>query len=164
MSPEDKKYTIEQAQLQFAKSIWNGIWTLLEKADRTPSEDEDLLLSAYASLYHWKQVGTTANLQRGYWMLSRAYLALGMVDQALDWAWQCQRITQEHSAIMEDFDLAYAQEGLARAYACSGDLTQADLHYRAAVSLGQLIADPEDKEIFQGDLSGGNWYRYKPGG
>lgn len=162
MNQEDK-YSLEDAQLKFAKSIWNKIWQLLEKEDRTASENEDLILSAFASLYHWKQVGTEVNLQRGYWMLSRVYQTLGDAAQSLDWALKCLEITREHPAVMQDFDLAYAQEGLARSYALSGDLSKAGEHFRAAVNQGQQIADPEDREIFQGDLNSGNWYKYKPG-
>ena len=155
----DQQYnTLQDDHLRFAKSIWNRIWELLEKDNRSPSEEEDLLLSAYASLYHWKQVGKEANLQRGYWMLSRVYLALGAADQALDWALKCQRITQEYTMSMEDFDLAYAQEGLARAYAMVGELELAKKHRHEAAVLSELIEDPEDREIFLGDFQGGDWF------
>lgn len=150
--------TLQEDHLRFAKSIWNGIWELLEKANRTPSEEEDLLLRAYASLYHWKQVGTQANLQRGYWMLSRVYLAQGAAEQALEWALKCHKITQDHAASMEDFDLAYAQEGLARAYAMVGELELAREHRAEAAVLGEQIEDPEDREIFLGDFQGGDWF------
>jgi tetratricopeptide (TPR) repeat protein len=155
----DTKLTLSEAQLKFAKLIYNNIWGLLNKSDRTASEDEDMLLSAYASLYHWKQVGNEINLQRGYWMLSRVYQTMGHADQAIEWALKCQRITKENPTVMADFDLAYAEEGLARAYALAGDLKKAEKHYKLATDLGNKIKDPEDQKIFLGDLQDGNWYQ-----
>lgn len=159
---EERRITLLEAQGKFAKSIYNQIWNLLDKKDRTPSEDEDLLLSAYASLYHWKQIGTEVNLQRGYWMVSRVYQCLGFADQAVNWAKKCQDITERYTNEMEDFDLAFAQEGLARAYAQSGDFEQAKRHFNQAVIFGELIQDPEDKLVFEKDFHGGNWFKLRP--
>ena len=159
---EEKMFTLLDAQEKFAKSIYNQIWNLLDKKDRTPSENEDLVLSAYASLYHWKQIGTEVNLQRGYWMVSKVYQCLGIVDQAVNWAEKSQDITERYSDDMEDFDLAYAQEGLARAYAQSGDFKRAKRHYDQAAIFGELIQDPEDKLVFDKDFQGGDWFKLKP--
>jgi hypothetical protein len=60
---------------------------------------------------------------------------------------------------MEDFDLAYAQEALARAFALAGDQDQALVHWRKAADLGDQIQDPEDRRIFQGDFQSGNWHQ-----
>jgi hypothetical protein len=59
---------------------------------------------------------------------------------------------------MKDFDLAYAQEGLARAYAMAGDLEVARNHHRRAVEAGKAIKDDEDREIFIGDLKAPPWF------
>lgn len=155
---EEKLYSLDESQREFAKSIYNGIWGLLEKPDRSANENEIMLLSAFASLYHWKQFGSSVHFQRGYWMISRVYQALGDANQALYWAKKCQAITDNQSSDMEDFDLAFAQEGLARAYALSEDLEKAKEHYQKAVNLGEAIQGPEDKKIFQGDLNSGGWF------
>ncbi len=60
---------------------------------------------------------------------------------------------------MEDFDLAYAQEALARANALAGEQEKALHHRQQAAKLGKQIKDPEDKKIFEGDFQGGNWYQ-----
>jgi tetratricopeptide (TPR) repeat protein len=159
MMSEEIKITFKEAQLEFAKSIYNGIWDLLSKTNRSSSDNEDMLLSAYASLYHWKQVGTEVNLQRGYWMTARVNQTLGYSHQALEWALKCHKITQENLVVMKDFDLAYAEEGLARAYALAGDLQKAEKHYKLASDLGNKIQDPDDQKIFLSDLQGGNWYQ-----
>jgi hypothetical protein len=156
---KDELTALTETHLSLAKSIFNGIWPLLEKPDRTPQEDEDLLLRAFAALYHWKQVGTAVNFQRGYWMISRVFLVLGEKSQALAWALKCQATTEDNLPEMEDFDLAYAQEGLARAYALNGDLKKARKHHQLAADLGKKIHDPKDKEIFQTDFLGGDWFQ-----
>jgi len=159
---QEKKITLLEAQEIFAKSSFNGIWELLEKSKRTPEDNENLLLGAYASLYHWKQVGTAVNLQRGYWMISRVYQVLGEAQQALDWARKCQQVTENYPAGMEDFDRAFAREGLARAYAMVDELEKAREQYDLAAELGKLIEDPDDKRIFMKDFENGNWYQLSP--
>jgi tetratricopeptide (TPR) repeat protein len=160
---DTQRYTLPQAQLEFAKSIFNSIWGLLEKPDRSPEENLEMLLAAYASLYHWKKAGTAVHEQRGSWMISRVYQALAKTEDALEWAQRCFKINQEHPTEMEDFDHAYAQEALARAYALAGDHVKALRHWKQAASLGDQIEDPEDQKIFLEDFRGGNWYQLQVG-
>ena len=77
---------------------------------------------------------------------------------ALSWALKCQAITEEYLSEMEDFDLAFAQEALARAFALAGNLERAQDHFETAGKLGYAIKDKEDQKIFQADLNSGNWY------
>jgi tetratricopeptide (TPR) repeat protein len=156
---DDQMFTKAEAQLEFAKSIFNSIWSLLEKEHRSREEDQEMLLAAYASLYHWTKAGTAVNLQRGAWMIAKVHQTLGEADPALAWAQRCFEISEAHQAEMKDFDLAYAQEGLARAYALAGDQEKALQHWKLAEALGEQIKDPEDKKIFQSDFQGGNWYQ-----
>jgi hypothetical protein len=79
--------------------------------------------------------------------------------QALEAAQQCLRITREDPDQMQDFDLAFAQELLARAYALDGQIELAQKHYLLAVELGENIKDPEDQKIFQNDLVNGKWFQ-----
>lgn len=158
---KEKKFNLLEAQKEFAVKANHRVWELLEKPERSPEEDEEMLLAAMTSFYHWKQVGTTVNDQRGRWILSRVYIALGRSQEALEQAEKCQKITESYSDEMKDFDLAFAQEGLARAYALSGDLENAKKHRQLASELGEKIKDPEDKKIFIDDLQGGDWFGLK---
>ena len=153
----------EERHEALAKSIFNGIWELLEKTGRSPEEDEEMLLRAFASAYHWKQIGNAVHFQRGYWMISRVYQALGKAEAALEWAQKCAEITKEHTAALEDFDLAYAEEALARSFALAGQFELAKQHYQHAAELGSKIMDPEDHKIFQADFQGGDWFGLIPG-
>lgn len=152
------KFTLEEGHQKFAKNIFNGIWKLLEKSDRSAADDEEMLMRAFASAYHWKQIGTEIHSQRGYWMISKVYQELGKAAPALEWAQKCAEITRNHRQEMKDFDLAYSEEALARSYALAGDFDLAKEHHQQAAELGDKIQDPEDRKIFQSDFIGGNWY------
>ena len=92
-------------------------------------------------------------------MIARVHQSLGDVDSSLAWAQRCLEISNSNKDVMEDFDLAYAQEGLARAYALAGDQEKALYHWKLAKDLGEQINDPEDKKIFLGDFQRGNWHQ-----
>jgi len=156
---KDQLYTLSEAHQHFAKSSFNRVWELLENKARSPEEDQEMLLAAHASLYHWTKAGTAVHYQRGSWMISRVHQALREPEPCLAWALQCLEITEDHPSDMEDFDLAYAQEGLARAYALAGDQEKALRHWQQAAELGEKITDPEDRKIFLADFKAGNWYQ-----
>jgi tetratricopeptide (TPR) repeat protein len=157
------EFSLQEGHEKFAKSIFNGIWQLLEKTNRSTEEDEEMLMRAFASAYHWKQIGTEIHFQRAYWMISKVYQALGEANNALEWAQKCAEITQNYSGAMEDFDLAYSEEALARSYALLGDLDLAKKHHQRAAELGGKIQDPENRKIFQSDFDGGNWFGLSSG-
>jgi tetratricopeptide (TPR) repeat protein len=158
MKPK-QTFTLLEARQELAKQSNQRFWDLLETSNRTSTEDEELLLAAYASIYLWKEVGTAVHTQRGYWLVARAYISLQQADDAISWAEKCLKITEKNPEEMEDFDLAYAQESLARAYALAGMLDQAQRHRAEAERLGEQIEDAEDRKIFWGDFQGGDWYQ-----
>ena len=158
---KEKLFRLTDAHQEFAKRANHRVWELLEKPARTAEEKEELVITANASLYHWIQAGGAVESQRGHWLLSRVYVVLGRVQDALDQALKCGSITESHPDEMADFDLAYSREALARAYVLAGDFKQADEHLKAAEILGQAIKDAKDQEIFLGDLNSGDWYGIK---
>jgi len=94
-------------------------------------------------------------------MISKVYNTLGEADHALTWANKCSEVTAKNLSDMKDFDLAYAQESLARAYALFSNHKKAEKHYKQAADLGEKIQDPEDQKIFLGDQKSGDWYQFK---
>jgi len=160
MSDESKR-TLEEAQLAFAKKTNGRVWELLMKEDSTPEEEEEMIHAAHASQYHWLYVGTGVNKQRGAWLLSHVYTVLGKAQSARHYAQRCMQLTEKYRGQMEDFDIAYAYEGLARALALAGESGQAAENKELARQAGDRISNEEDKEIFLGDLNSGNWYGLK---
>ena len=155
---EVEKYTLEEAHKEFAKRTNGQVWQLLEKPERSQAEDEEMVLAAYACLYHWLYAGTEANRQRGEWLIARVHTVLGEDAHALQHARRCLELSEAYRDQMKDFDIAYAYEGMARANALGGDRATARQYLEKAEAAGRAIADPEDKEIFMGDLEGGAWY------
>ena len=66
-----------EVETRLAASLFNGVWALMEKSDRTPDDDLLMIHMAHASCYHWGRVGTAVNFVRGEWQCSRVYATLG---------------------------------------------------------------------------------------
>lgn len=156
MSEEQKKYTEQEAHKYFGVSLNNLVWQLLEKTDRTTEEDEKMIKAAYASCYHWGEVGTAVNQSRGEWMISHVFAVLNQSAPALHHAQRCLTITQDNK--FGDFELAYAYEAMARALAAGGDKTEAQHYFNLAEHQGTTIKNDEDRRIFDGDLAAEPWY------
>jgi hypothetical protein len=154
----EDKFTLEEAHRRFAKSCNTRVWELLGKSPRSPAENEEMLLAAQASLYHWQQLGAALNIQRGHWLLAHVYTILREPASAMKHATRCIELTKDHMSEMKDFDIAYAFEAMARTYALLGDVMNGKEYYDLALRVGQAIKDPEDKQIFIGDFSKGDWY------
>jgi hypothetical protein len=154
---EEKQYTESEAHRYFAAHLHGQVWDLLERTDRTPSEDERMLHTAHASCYHWLQVGTGLNHQRGEWLISRVHAVLGNADRALSYAQRCLQLTEQYAELMQDFDFAFAYECVARAYAIAGDRDQAQPYISMAEEAGHKIQDEADRRIFFEDFNGGDW-------
>jgi hypothetical protein len=156
---EEEKYSEQECHKKFAVSLNNLVWSLLGKNDRTRQEDEMMIHAAHASCYHWSKVGTTVNLQRGEWLISHVYAVLNRPEPALHHAKLCMELTKENNLV--DFDLAYAYEALARAYAVAGEKSEWDRYVKLAKDAGEEIENKEDKNLFFNDFESGPWYNMR---
>ena len=151
-------FDIQAAHEHFAKSTNGATWALLENEDRSLEDEFEMIMTAHASLFHWAQIGTALQLQRGEWLIAHVYTILGLGDAALRHATHCLDITENNLEQMQDFDKAYAFEGMARALALEGKLDEAKAYYQKAQSAGQQISDEEDRAIFMSDFTAGEWF------
>jgi hypothetical protein len=133
-------------------------WSLLCRTDRTAEENELMLNAAHGSNIHWRQVGTAVHFQRGEWLIARVYSELNIPERALFYAERCRKITEDNREDMKDYDIAYADEAMAWAFACSGKHEDANKYLKSAINNGNNISGKEEKEIFEGDLKSGPWY------
>jgi uncharacterized protein YndB with AHSA1/START domain len=127
------------------------VWALL--GDGKPADEgaaREVVDAAHASQWHWSHAGGPLEAQRGEWLLSHVYAVIGDAPAALRHAQRCLAITEAEG--YEDFDRAYAFEAMARAHAVSGDTDLASHWRERATEAGSLIADDEDRKIFEGDL------------
>ena len=136
---------------QLAVDLFNHVWTLLERTDRSPLEDDEMLHAAHASRYHWGEVGEPVNLDRGEWQCSRVYAVLGRAEPALWHARRCLALCEEHG--IGDWDLAFAHEAVARALRVAGDDAGADAALGRAREAAVAIAEEEDRELLMSDLA-----------
>jgi DNA-binding transcriptional MerR regulator len=136
---------------QLAVDLFNHVWTLLERSDRTPPEDDEMLHAAHASRFHWGEVGAPVNLVRGEWQCSRVYSVLSRSEPALWHARRCLALCEEHG--IGDFDIAFAWEAIGRAARLAGDHPEADAAAARARALAADIAEDEDRELLLSDLA-----------
>jgi tetratricopeptide (TPR) repeat protein len=136
-------------------------WNLLDKKERNEQDDFRMINFAKASLYHWRKSDKyeLVNEQRGQWMLSRVYSCLGKVEEALSYAKETLKITEEQD--LQDFDLAYAYESMARAYAAFDNKDESIKWLEKAKEAGTLIQREEDKKYFISDLESAPWFDCK---
>lgn len=135
---------------KLAVQLFNHVWSLMEKADRTPAESDAMLHAAHASRWHWEQCGTAVNLARGDWQVSRVYTVLCRAEPALWHARRCLEICLRDG--FRDWDLAYAYEAVARAARLAGDDAEYRRHLDLARAAGEEIAEADDREQFEKDL------------
>jgi tetratricopeptide (TPR) repeat protein len=146
---KDELLTAE-TERKLAVSLFNNVWTLLEKPDRTPAEDDQMLHMAHASRYHWGQVGRPENLARGEWQCSRVYAVLHRPEPSLHHAQRVLDICEANG--IADFDRAFAYEALARAHAEAHDKEAAREMTKKALEAAEKIAEKEDKDLLLADL------------
>ncbi len=136
---------------QLGVDLFNLTWSYLDKSQRTIDENDAMLHAAHASRHHWAQVGQPVNIARGEWQISRVYAVLGRDEPALYHGQRCLEICQQNQ--ITDFDLAYAYEALARAYAVTQAWDEVHKFLELATSAGNDIVDQGDKDWFFKDLS-----------
>jgi len=147
---EPKHYTEQECHRRFAIDTFNLTWQLLDKTDRTEEDDERMVHAAHASRFHWGEVGTAIQAERGEWQISRVYSVLNRPEQALHHAKRCLAICQEYG--IKGFDIAFAHEAMARAYAVAEDSAQCKMHIQLAKKAGQQIEEEEDRDLFLSEL------------
>lgn len=144
-----------ETRRRLAADLFNHTWTLLEKADRTPEEDDEMIHSAHASRFHWERAEgrRTVNLARGEWQCSRVYAVLGRGEPAIWHARRCLAYVEAAGGDVDVWDAAAAYEALSRAYAIAGDRAAAADWKERAVAATEAIADRDEREIIENDLA-----------
>jgi hypothetical protein len=136
---------------RLAKSHFNSTWDLLDKSNRTKEEEVSMIHSVHASRYHWGQIGAPLQFERGEWQISRVYSVLGRSEPALYHAKLCLEICKEND--IADFDIAFAFEAMARAYAVAGDEENYENYRSKAERAGEEIEDKGNRDYFMGELN-----------
>lgn len=135
---------------KLAISLFNKVWDLMEKPDKTEEEKHEMIHMVHTSRYYWGMVGQPVNLSRGEWQISRVYTVLNRAEPALFHAKRNLEICLSNK--IGDFDLAFAYEALARAYQIAGDEKNVQLYKMLAFEAAGEIENEEDKIVVLNDL------------
>ena len=137
---------------QLGVELFNATWAFLDMEKRTAEHDDEMIYTAYASRYHWSQASYEEKHQaRGEWQLSRVFSVLGRGEPAVYHAERCLEWCGRGE--VEDWDLAFAYEALARAHGVAGNADEAARFKLKAREAGDGIADAENREHFDGDYA-----------
>jgi DNA-binding transcriptional MerR regulator len=133
--------------------LFNRTWDLLEIEDRSARQDAEMIDTAHASAWHWRQVGNAANEARGHWILARVYSVLRHGSEAVYHATRANDVLAAGGEGIEDWDAAAAAEAMSRALVASGDLAGAATWKAKAETLLEGVADADDRGVVEGDLA-----------
>ncbi len=150
----EPSFDIAAADRWFAIETNNETWDWLY-SDTTAGPADPIVHGAHASFYHWQRVGGTINAARAASLVANVHSRLGNGDLALALARRCLELTDQAGDEAQDWDVAFAQDSLARALAAAGD-PSADEQRRVARRAGDAIADAADKEVFD------EWFERTP--
>ncbi len=146
----------------FGAHLNNQAWDVISlgpiPADTPETEKEAFLYSAFASAWHWRQIGDAANAARGEHLISRAATCIGDTVTALRHARRCLELVDSHSEAMSDWDAPFAHEALARALAGAGDRESAIGHLEIARALTTAIEDEDDRNLLESEFNTEPWY------
>lgn len=151
MTEQPTQEAVDKWHRWFAIECNNQAWTLTDKADRTPTEDRDLLHLAYALAFHWSKVGTPLHNARAEVTLAHAHALLGHGEISLHHAQRCLAFFESNAG--EDWDIAFAHAEVAHAAAVLGDAGLHAQHYAAAKAHGAAIKGDEDRRVFEEEFS-----------
>ncbi len=134
---------ISKLSRYFAIKSNDQFWTLSEKADITDQEKGQLLTLAFASLYHWEQVGTDQNIYLAMMSVARA-LTINQSPLGLDYA---RKVFDFFDGSGAGWIQAFTNAILSHALWLDGQRAEARKFYQQATSF-QAKLQGEDRPIF----------------
>lgn len=151
MSTEDLTWPLVHKKL--ASTCFNATWDILDLAERTPEQEEEMLRLTFASHYHWtkREDYRPVKASIAHWQVSRVFAVIGSGELALRFGRRALEAAQS-DAEMPAFALAYAHEAIARAAHLLGDAALRDTH---AAKVRAMIADVDEKTqpMLEADLA-----------
>ncbi len=146
-------FDITVAHRWFAAHCFNSAWDLIDKANRTPEEDERMLRLSLASTYHWTQRAdcTNTSMSIGYWQTSRIYVLLKQPENARRYGHLCLAVSQ--NADVEPFYRAFAFEALARTEALAGNRELAAQYVAEGRRFAAEVVDADEQKAALADLA-----------
>lgn len=136
---------------QTAMALFNRTWELLDQESRSVAENAEMLTAAFASRYHWRQVGEPKNFSVSDWQVSRVAAVLGYPDLAEEYGRRSLEVAS--TANLRPFYVGYAYEALARAARLAGNRDAVTKHLAAAYEMLDLVDDTDERDLLAPDLA-----------
>ncbi len=148
--PGKPEFDLQVAHKFFAAQCFNEVWGLIDKADRSPEENEGMIRLCQASIWHWTQRDdcTPQNLSVGFWQASRVFALIGDGDAARRYG----QLSLMNTANDQPFYVGFAYEALARAEAVCGNREKKDEYLAKARATLAQIEDEESRKMLGADL------------
>ncbi len=142
----------EPAHRVFSVDAFNSAWDLIEKADRSEADIEEMIALAQASAWHWSQRQDVRpkNLSISAWQLARVYTEAGRYDEAERYANQSLELCQ--SGAVGPVYTGYAYEALARLARKTDQLELRDEWLALARAEAEKVEDALDRDQLIRDL------------
>jgi len=135
---EEKRYKERECHKKFTVDCFNLAWTRMDKKDRC-KEDDRMVHTAHTSRFHWGEIGTPVEFERGEWQISRVYTVVRRPEAALYHPERCLKIYKENN--IGDWDIAFAYEATARAYVSAGKKAECKKYLKLAKEAGEKVKE-----------------------
>jgi hypothetical protein len=145
-------FDLKTAHKFFSAACFNMTWDLMDKAERTPEEDEQMIRLTLASHWHWTQRDDYADTfaSVAHWQTSRVYAIIGEADNARKYGELSLERAQGDD--VPPFYLGYAYEALARAESVAGDSGKTKEYLRKAREAAAQVEDEDTRKMLLDDL------------
>lgn len=149
---EEIPFDAAGAHRVFSVEAFNSAWDLIEKADRSDDDIEEMIGLAHASAWHWSQRGDVGPKNRAIsaWQLSRVNAEAGRYEEAERWANRSLELSE--STDVGPVFTGYAYEALARLANEIGDTDRRDEWLAMGRAQAELVDDKLDQARLLGDL------------
>ncbi|MBN2586633.1 MAG: hypothetical protein JXR55_04995 [Candidatus Fermentibacteraceae bacterium] len=136
----------------YSAECFNSCWGLIDIDSRSAGQNEDMILLASASLWHWKQRDDCQpmNLSVAYWQMGRVNCLAGNVAMAEYWADRCVSTSEEGD--LPPFYLGYAYEVMANVNILKAEPTVAGKYMKLAREQLAMVTDEESRGFLEADL------------
>ncbi len=139
-----------QTHRQLAVELFNRTWELLDKETRSDEDKAEMLTTAFASRYHWRQAGDATNFSVSDWQISRVAAVIGYPDLALEYGKRSLLVAS--LAGLGPFYVGYAHEALARAARLAGNRDDVAEQLELGHEMLGQVEDAAERDLLAADL------------
>lgn len=149
--PNPSDEDLARWQRTLAPRAFNRTWELLDAADLTREQEEEMLAATFTQRHHWYQVGDARNRAIADWQISRVAAVLGYADLARRFGERSLEVAVENG--LDAFVVGFAHEAIARAAADVDDIETFSEHLELARAALADVEDEEDRDVLAADLA-----------